>query len=55
MIKKVRIQNYKQFDDITISFNESCNIIVGNNEAGKTSLLEEVKLLVITLILALMI
>jgi len=44
MIKKVRIQNYKQFDDITISFNESCNIIVGNNEAGKTSLLEAINL-----------
>lgn len=44
MIKKVRIQNYKQFKDITISFNEGCNIIIGNNDAGKTSLLEAINL-----------
>lgn len=44
MIKKVRIQKFKQFDDITITFNNGCNIIVGNNEAEKTSLQEAINL-----------
>jgi len=44
MIKKVRIQNFKQFHDLTIEFNNGCNIIIGNNEAGKTSLLEAINL-----------
>ena len=43
-IKKVVITNFKIYTDIEIEFNDTLNIIVGNNEAGKTTLLEAINL-----------
>jgi predicted ATP-dependent endonuclease of OLD family len=43
-IKKAIIKNYKTFKHFEISFNEDINIIIGNNEAGKTTLLEALHL-----------
>ena len=43
-IKKVKIKNYKLFQDFTMSFNDDLNIIVGDNEAGKSTLLEAIGL-----------
>ena len=40
-IKKINIENYKVFDGkFTLEFNEGINILVGNNEAGKSTILE---------------
>lgn len=44
MIKKVVIKNYKQFEDFNLELNSDINIIVGNNEAGKTTLFEAINL-----------
>ncbi len=44
MIKKVIIKNYKQFEDFCLDLNPDINIIVGNNEAGKTTLFEAINL-----------
>lgn len=44
MIKRVIIKNYKVFKDFTIDFNDDLNIIVGNNEAGKSTLFEAINL-----------
>lgn len=43
-IRKVLISNFKIYTDIEIDFNDTLNIIVGNNEAGKTTLLEAINL-----------
>ena len=43
MIKKVRIINFKQFKDIEVSF-EKNNILVGNNNSGKSTILEAITL-----------
>lgn len=45
VIDKVVIQNFKGFkDEFTIDLNEGLNIIVGDNEAGKSTILEAINL-----------
>lgn len=39
-ISKLRIVNYKLFKDIIIKVNENTNIFVGENDSGKTTILE---------------
>ena len=43
-IEKVKIKNYKLFQNFTMPFNDDLNIIVGDNEAGKSTLLEAIGL-----------
>lgn len=44
MIKKIYIQNYKIFEHFDLEFNDDLNIIVGDNEAGKSTILEAINL-----------
>ena len=39
-IKELRIENYKIFKTINIIFNDNVNIFVGENDSGKTTILE---------------
>lgn len=39
-IKELRIENYKIFKSINILFNDNVNIFVGENDSGKTTILE---------------
>lgn len=41
-IKKVKIHNFKQFKDFEIEFNNGVNILVGNNDSGKSTILESI-------------
>jgi putative ATP-dependent endonuclease of the OLD family len=44
-IEKVNIENYKCFDGkFSIEFNQGVNILVGDNEAGKSTILEAINL-----------
>lgn len=43
-IKKVKIQNFKCFKNFDLDLNKNINIIVGNNESGKSTLLEAIHL-----------
>jgi putative ATP-dependent endonuclease of the OLD family len=44
-IEKVKIKNFKCFEGwFEVDFNQGVNIIVGNNEAGKSTLLEAIHL-----------
>lgn len=43
-ISKIRLINYKRFTDYTIEPNSRINILVGDNEAGKSSILEAIDL-----------
>ena len=44
MIRKIRLRNFKRFCDYTIEPNERVNILVGDNEVGKSSVLEAIDL-----------
>ena len=43
-IEKIRLINFKRFKDYTICPNERLNILVGDNEVGKSSVLEAIEL-----------
>ncbi|MGA2070559.1 MAG: AAA family ATPase [Sedimentisphaerales bacterium] len=43
-IKKIFIQNYKVFDKFELELNSDLNIIVGDNEVGKSTILEAINL-----------
>jgi putative ATP-dependent endonuclease of the OLD family len=45
-INKVLIHNYKMFKDEVIEVNEGFNLIVGNNDSGKSTLLEILQILI---------
>lgn len=44
IIKKIYIKNYKIFQEFTLPFNQNINILVGDNEVGKSSILEAINL-----------
>ncbi|WP_084224630.1 ATP-dependent nuclease [Paenibacillus pectinilyticus] len=44
MIERVIIDNYKSFEHFDLKFRDDVNIIVGDNEAGKSSILEAINL-----------
>ncbi|MCF6339595.1 MAG: AAA family ATPase [Sulfurimonas sp.] len=43
-IKKVIIQNFKCFKNLELKLNSGLNILVGNNEAGKSTIIEAIHL-----------
>lgn len=43
-ITELRIEGFKKFKSINISFNEKKNIIIGENEAGKSSIIEAISI-----------
>lgn len=44
MIEKIFIQNYKIFDIFDLDLNDTLNLVVGDNEAGKSTILEAINL-----------
>ena len=44
LIKRLLIENYKSFEHFEIDFTGNCNIIVGDNECGKSTILEAIHL-----------
>ncbi len=47
-IKKIRLQNYRNYDNFEIDLGQNLNIIIGNNAQGKTNLLESIYVLAVT-------
>ena len=45
MLRDLTVQNYRCFEDFHIDGLEQVNLFVGNNNSGKTSLLEAIYLL----------
>lgn len=43
-IKKIYIENFKSFKKLELDLNDGINILVGNNEAGKSTILEAIHL-----------
>ena len=47
-LKEVKIKNFRNYQDLKLSFNKNINIIYGNNAQGKTNLLEAIYFLALT-------
>ncbi|MHC4170148.1 MAG: AAA family ATPase, partial [Planctomycetota bacterium] len=43
-IERVKIEGFKTFDKFDLDLNQNLNIIAGDNETGKTTLLEAIHL-----------
>ncbi|GAB3939216.1 hypothetical protein GCM10027614_20950 [Micromonospora vulcania] len=44
MLKKIFIKNYKVFRNFTLDLNPGMNVIVGDNDVGKSNVLEALNL-----------
>jgi energy-coupling factor transporter ATP-binding protein EcfA2 len=44
MIEKIRIKNYRKFRDLTLPLNSDLNVVVGDNDSGKSTILEAINL-----------
>ena len=47
-IHKLKLKNFRNYEDLEILFNDKLNIIIGNNAQGKTNILEAIYFLSIT-------
>jgi len=45
ILKKISLNNYRNFKSCKISFNNKCNILFGKNGSGKTNILESLSIL----------
>ena len=43
-LKSIAIKNFRTIENLSISFDERANVIVGPNAIGKTTLLEAIRL-----------
>ena len=43
-IKKIKLQNFKRFETFLVEFDEEINLLIGDNEAGKSSILTAIDL-----------
>ena len=47
-INKIRLRNFRNYEDVEVKFDEKLNIIIGDNAQGKTNLLESIYVLAVT-------
>jgi predicted ATPase len=44
-IKRIKLQNFKRFTEFSIKFNPSLNLLIGDNEAGKSTILTAIDII----------
>ncbi|WP_312287428.1 ATP-dependent nuclease [Chryseobacterium gleum] len=44
-IKRLKAVNFKKFEELDITFNENLNVIIGENESGKSTILQAIDLI----------
>lgn len=50
-IKDISVENYRNLNSATITFDESCNFIVGENNLGKSNILNLLNVILLVFIL----
>lgn len=45
-IEEIRIDGFKKFKKLTVSFNKNTNILVGDNASGKSTILEAINIVI---------
>ncbi len=40
LITKIKLYNFRRFREYVIEPNEKCNILIGDNESGKSTILD---------------
>ena len=48
ILNTIKLVNYRNYENLLLSFSENINIIVGNNALGKTNILESIYVLALT-------
>ena len=43
-IKKLKLHNYKRFKELELELDKELNVLIGDNESGKTTILEAINL-----------
>ena len=43
-ISKIKLKSFKSYDDVTINFDKSFNVIIGENNVGKSTIFEALQL-----------
>ena len=43
-IKQFNIKNFRVFDEISLLFNKGINIIIGENNSGKTTIIDALRI-----------
>jgi DNA replication and repair protein RecF len=41
-VKKIRLINFRNLADLSINFDSSLNVFIGNNAQGKTNIIESI-------------
>ena len=41
-IVKIKLHNFKRFGDLTVDINPNINIFIGDNESGKSTILQAI-------------
>ena len=47
-IKNIELKNYRNYDNLNVTFSDALNIIYGLNGSGKTNLIEAIYLLALS-------
>jgi predicted ATP-dependent endonuclease of OLD family len=42
LLKKINLQNFKRFTELSLNFDDSLNILIGENESGKSTILSAI-------------
>lgn len=42
LITSLKLQNFRNYDELSLDFNKDINVIYGNNAQGKTNILESI-------------
>ena len=42
LIEKIKLQNFKRFETFEVEFDKNINIFIGDNEAGKSTILSAI-------------
>jgi AAA15 family ATPase/GTPase len=45
MIKKISVKNFRSLEEVSVDFDEGLNVVIGENDTGKTSLIDVLKIL----------